>query len=369
MKKIQNKIVFAFIVGYHLIAVALIPAAVTHFSWSAVALFLITFSIGGISITAGYHRLYAHRSFSAHPVFEWAVLIGSTLAFQWSALVWSHDHRLHHKHVDTEKDPYSIKKGFWYAHILWLFYDQKPFQEKLVRDLAGNRSVMFQHKHYLALAITTNLSVFAIACLFLHPLAALGYGVLFRLLAIHHCTWFINSLAHTIGSKTYARELSAVDNAFLAFVTFGEGYHNYHHAFANDYRNGIRWYHFDPTKWLVWTASKLKLTWGLRKVDEIRIQRSLIQKDRNLILERLREERDELAEELAHRLDHLADAFEKTAQSLNDRLRLLRESGRENARNLRREIIHLQNTLRDLWKKWIQTTTQVIRQYQLVHHH
>jgi stearoyl-CoA desaturase (delta-9 desaturase) len=207
----------------------------------------------------GYHRLFSHKTYSAHPLFETAILAASTLAFQWSAYAWSHDHRKHHTHVDTDKDPYSIKKGFWYAHILWLFDYDRTIDESLVEDLRKNPRVMFQHRHFLALTWTLNLALLGITCLFLHPLTAFFYSFVLRVFCVHHSTWFINSLAHTWGSKTYARELSATDNAILALLTFGEGYHNYHHAFANDYRNGVRWWHFDPSKWIVWTASKLGL--------------------------------------------------------------------------------------------------------------
>lgn len=367
--KIRNWDVFVFVVAYHALALALIPVVIAHLSWTAVGIFLLTFIVGGLSITAGYHRLYAHRTFQAHPVFEWAVLLGSTLAFQWSALSWSHDHRLHHNHVDTEEDPYSIRKGFWYAHMLWLFSYRQQFQPKLVDDLMKNRRVMFQHRYFLPLAILTNLIVFGIACLFLTPLAALAFAVVFRLLALHHCTWFINSLAHTIGSKTYARELSAVDNAFLALVTFGEGYHNYHHAFANDYRNGVRWYHFDPTKWVIWIGSKLGITGGLRTVNEIRIQKSLVQKDRSLILDWLRDEADELAVEIREKLDELANTFDETASILAERMRDIRKAGTEKRRLLRLEIRRLRAALRELWREWIALTSYVCKRYRIAHSH
>jgi len=367
--KIRNWTVFTFVVTYHALALALLPFAVANLSWAAVGVFFLTFIAGGLSITAGYHRLYSHRTFQAHPIFEWAVLLGSTLAFQWSALSWSHDHRLHHNHVDTEEDPYSIRKGFWYAHMLWLFSYRQQFQPELVGDLMKNRRVMFQHRFFLPLAIATNLAVLGLAWLILGFWAALAFAVVYRLLALHHCTWFINSLAHTIGSKTYARELSAVDNAFLALLTFGEGYHNYHHAFANDYRNGVRWYHFDPTKWTIWIGSKLKLTTGLRTVNEIRIQKSLVQKDRHLILDWLRDEADELATEIKGRLDELASSFDETASMLSERMREIRQAGSDKRRLLKLEIRRLRTLLRVLWREWIALTSYATKRYRIAHTH
>lgn len=365
--RIRNWDVFLFIVAYHLLVVAVFPFFIGHFTWGAVLFFLVTFFVGGLSITAGYHRLFSHRSYSAHPLYEWAALIGATLAFQWSALSWAHDHRLHHKFVDTEKDPYSIKKGFWYAHILWLLSYKQDFKEHRVSDLMKNPRVMFQHRHFMVLAIVVNLAVFGIGCLFLHPVSSLFAGVLFRLFALHHCTWFINSLAHTIGSRTYAKELSAVDNAVLAFLTFGEGYHNYHHAFAGDYRNGIRWYHFDPTKWLVWTASKLGIAKNLITVDRIRVQKILVQKDKQLILEHLHNEMDEFAAEMRAKLEELATTFEARASLMMKKLGEIKKASSDKRQQLRLEIRNLEREMRVMWKEWVSLTKLASQQYQLAH--
>ncbi len=365
--RIQNRDTLLFVLGYHVLAVALLPFFIGVFSPGAAFFFLATFLVGGLSITAGYHRLFSHRAYSAHPLFEWAVLLGSTLGWQWTALMWSHDHRLHHNHVDGEKDPYSIHKGFWYAHVLWLFSYRREFQPGLVADLLENPRVMFQHRHYLALALAVNAAVFGLGCLFLHPLAAFYAGVVLRIFAIHHCTWFINSLAHTWGAKTYARELSAVDNAIMAFLTFGEGYHNYHHVFAGDYRNGVRWYHFDPTKWLIWTASRLGVTRALRTVDRVRIQKKLVMKDRELLLERLGREFDEIAAELRERVEKLSARFDQNASRLMAKLREFNRASKERRAALRKEIRHLRSELRQVWNEWLSLTRTAASRYAIAH--
>ncbi|MGJ3241877.1 MAG: fatty acid desaturase [Opitutales bacterium] len=367
--RIKNWDTFSFIAIYHLLVIALLPFAVAAFSWKAVPLFLVTYVIGGLSITAGYHRLFAHRSYQANAFYEWAVLISSMLAFQWTALAWSHDHRLHHNHVDTDKDPYSIKKGFWYAHVLWLFNYKRDIQDHLVRDLLKNPRVMFQHKYYLPLAIAVNFGVWGLGCLFMEPVTALYFGVVLRIFAIHHSTWFINSLAHTIGSKTYARELSAVDNALLALVTFGEGYHNYHHAFASDYRNGVRWYHFDPTKWLVWTASRLGLVKQLRTVNQVRIQRKLVAKDFQLFREHLSEHIDERATEVRARLEELAHSFEASAAALLEKVQQLKKATGEQRQLLRIEIRRHKQEISAAWRAWLELTDLASRQFHLTHAH
>jgi len=368
--KIKHWDTFAFVAGYHLLLLVLLPFFIPVASWGAFALFAITYIIGGLSITVGYHRLYAHRAYSANPFFEWCVLIGSTLAFEMSALMWSHDHRKHHDHVDTEKDPYSIEKGFWYAHILWLFDYDRSYDASIVPDLTKNPRVMFQHKHYILLCVLVNVAVFLLGWALLgSALASFYLGFLVRMAMIHHCTWFINSLCHTYGSKTYARELSAVDNAVLALLTFGEGYHNYHHAFAADYRNGIRWYHFDPSKWTIWLASKFGLAKNLRAINDVTVQKSLVRKDKKLILEHINEEMDEYAAELKARLEEISAAFEEQASLLMVKVRELKQATEEQRKRLQREIKALRARLRETWDEWVELTRVAARQYQLAHDH
>ena len=358
---------FLFVVAYHALILGLIPFAITTFSWSAVAFFLITYIIGGLSITVGYHRLFAHKAYSANPFFEWCVLLGSSLSLEMSALMWSHDHRNHHNHVDTDEDPYSIKKGFWYAHVLWLFDYERKFDKSLVDDLLKNPRVVLQDRHYALFVIVINLIVFGIGCLLVGPFASFYFGFLLRLAMIHHSTWFINSLCHTIGSKTYARELSAVDNAILALLTFGEGYHNYHHAFAADYRNGIRWYHFDPSKWIIWLASKFGMTQKLRVINDVTLQKTLVQKDRKMIIQHLEEQMDAVATELKEKLEELAKVFEEKATAIMLKARELKQATSEQRKKIIAELKALRVSLKKTWDEWVALTGQVSRQYQLAH--
>ncbi|MGB0409352.1 MAG: fatty acid desaturase [Opitutales bacterium] len=368
--KIKNWDMFIFVVAYHALLVVLLPAFIEVFSWSALAFFIVTYTIGGMSITVGYHRLYAHKAYSANPFFEWCILIGSTLSFEMSALMWSHDHRIHHNHVDTDKDPYSIKRGFWYAHIFWLFDYKRDFDKKLVADLMGNPRVMFQDKYYAPLVIGVNLAVFLLGWgITGSALASFYMGFLMRMAMIHHCTWFINSLCHTYGAKTYARELSAVDNAIMALLTFGEGYHNYHHAFAADYRNGIRWYHFDPSKWTIWLASKLGLVSKLRAVNNVTVQKSLVLKDKKLILEHLSHEVDELATEMKEKLEEISAVFEDKAALLMSKVRELKQASDDQRAMLKAEIKELRASLKETWDEWVALTRTVTQHFELEHAH
>jgi len=232
-----------------------------------------------MSITAGYHRLWAHKTYDAHPALQWLYAIGGAFALQNSALHWSADHRVHHRHVDhNDKDPYSAGRGFWYSHIGWMLRDNSEVNKtdySNVRDLQKNPIVMWQHRNYLWLTISTNFGIPLILGVvsgnILGMLLSAGF---LRLVLSHHFTFFINSLAHIWGKQPYTDQNSARDNGFLALLTYGEGYHNFHHIFESDYRNGVKWYQFDPTKWFIKTASWLGLTHNLRIVPEERIEQA-----------------------------------------------------------------------------------------------
>src|SRR5580693_9361358 len=189
-------------------------------------------------------------------------------------------HRRHHLHVDdNEKDPYSSGRGFWFSHIGWMLRDYKSGEVDLsnIPDLKRDKMLAFQHKHYATLALVSNFGIPALVGWALGDFwgAMLLAGVA-RLVLSHHFTFFINSLAHMWGSRPYTEENTARDNAVLALVTFGEGYHNFHHIFAHDYRNGVRWWQWDPTKWLIASCSWVGLSSRLKRTPAFQIQRALL---------------------------------------------------------------------------------------------
>lgn len=249
------------------------------FGWFEIIATVLCLGYCGMSITAGYHRLWAHKSYEAHPALQWIYAIGGAFALQNSALHWATDHRIHHRHVDhNDKDPYSAGRGFWYSHIGWMLRDypgvDKPDYSS-ARDLQKNHIVMWQHRNYLWLTVATNIGIPLLLGVISGKLMGmlLSVGVL-RLVLSHHFTFFINSLAHIWGRQPYTDQNSARDNAILAFLTYGEGYHNFHHIFEADYRNGVKWYQFDPTKWFIRAASWVGLTHNLRMVPEERIEQA-----------------------------------------------------------------------------------------------
>jgi stearoyl-CoA desaturase (delta-9 desaturase) len=246
----------------------------------------------GLSITAGYHRLWSHRTYEAHWSLRLFYMLFGSMALQNSILVWGSMHRVHHKNVDhVDHDPYSIKRGFWYAHIGWMLrdYPSGALDFSNARDLEADPIVAFQHQHYLGIALGMNF-IFPLlvgwACG--DPWGFLMLGGLMRLVVNHHLTFFINSLAHYWGRRPYTADNTARDNDLIAFFTYGEGYHNFHHLFQWDYRNGVRWWQFDPTKWWIAGWSTVGLTRGLKRVPEFKIQRAMLQRQFERAQERLR---------------------------------------------------------------------------------
>lgn len=244
----------------------------------AIALFFFT----GMSITAGYHRLWSHKTYEAHPIVKVFLAVGGAMAVQNSILHWSSDHRVHHRHVDENgKDPYSAKRGFWFSHMGWMLreYQAHRYDDySNCKDLQKDKIVMWQHNHYIAIVLAANFGITGLLGFLNGDIIAMilvaGFA---RLVAVHHVTFFINSLAHIWGNRPYTDKNTARDNGVIALFTFGEGYHNFHHIFENDYRNGIKWWQYDPTKWLIKSLSWLKLTKKLQVTPEERIEKARLQ--------------------------------------------------------------------------------------------
>lgn len=224
----------------------------------------------GISITAGYHRLFSHKTYSTNNFIKFIYLLFGAAAFQNSALKWSQDHRIHHRHVDGKKDPYNINKGFFHAHMGWIFYkEQNTHANHYSKDLLNDKLIMWQHQNYLAISVVMGFILPTIIGYFLgSALGGLALAGFLRIVFVHHCTFFINSLCHVVGTRPYTDTNTARDSYITAFFSYGEGYHNYHHYFPSDYRNGIRWYHFDPTKWLIKSLWLIGLAQNLKVVPE-----------------------------------------------------------------------------------------------------
>jgi stearoyl-CoA desaturase (delta-9 desaturase) len=303
--------------------------------WWEPALFLALYALIGISVTAGYHRLFTHRSYECHPAVQAFYLFFGAMALQNSILAWASDHRAHHRYVDRDWDPYNIRRGGWWAHILWIFYknaEGRTFDD--VPDLRDNALVRLQHRFSSPIGIVGGLGLpAAIGWAFGDPLGGLLWGGFLRLVVIHHTTFFVNSIAHLYGTRPYTEENSARDNPWVALVTNGEGYHNFHHRFPADFRNGIRWYQWDPSKWWIRALGAVGLARRLRSTPQLMIERSRLQTAAGR------------AENLPATPSHLHDAIRQrlaAAQASLDRAtvywREAREKRRQGWREYRRHL-------------------------------
>ncbi len=260
----------------HLLApVAILYMILGQFSWWTFGLGFLYFALCGLSITGGYHRLFSHPTYRARGFLRFFYLFFGAASVQNSALKWSSDHREHHGEVDTEQDPYNIKAGFWWAHLGWVLVKDEKVELDNVKDLKKDKLVMLQHRYYILFVALSLIGLpYALGSIWGDPIGAVLVAGFLRLVIQWHATFSVNSVAHIIGKQPYSTKNSARDSVVTAFITLGEGYHNYHHSFQGDYRNGIRWFHFDPTKWFVWTCSKLRITWDLKRASQEAIERA-----------------------------------------------------------------------------------------------
>ncbi len=267
------------IVAVHLIAiVGGSYYMIAHFAWQNIALGVAMFIICGHGITAGYHRLFTHRSYKTFPWIEKLLLIAAAASVQGNVKQWLYDHHLHHgsdNRPSVVKDPYDIRRGLLYAHFGWLFWKRKLAPDNIILS----QSAAWQVKYYgwLMIGFGFGLPGLIAWLLWNDPLGGLMAGGFIRVVLEWHATWCINSVAHKFGTNPFNRPDQSQNSFILCIVLLflGEMWHNNHHEFPPDYRSGFSWWQFDSTKWLIWTMSKFGLTWDLKKTPRWKIKRAL----------------------------------------------------------------------------------------------
>lgn len=286
----------------------------------------------GTAISAGYHRLFSHRAFEASWPFRLANLLIGAASFENSALKWSSDHRLHHRFVDTDRDPYDARRGFWWSHAGWVVRGEDPPMEA-VADLEKDPLVRWQHRNIFAIGVAVGVVFPLLVGLAVGNVVGFAIaGVLLRIVLTHHTTFLINSAAHIWGSRPYSDRSSARDNGWLAVVTYGEGYHNFHHTWAFDYRNGHRWYQWDTTKWLLGLLAPLGVVWNLRRVSPAAVERARVRMEEKELRRRLAEKpaaaslADRLTE-AGRRLDEALAAASRLGEAWEAKKAELRTAG------------------------------------------
>jgi len=252
-----NWVSAGFFAAIHLLALL----APLFFSWSALGVMVfLHWLTGSIGICLTYHRLLSHRSFQVPKWLEYILATIGTLALQGGPIFWVAGHRLHHAHTeDVEKDPYSARRGFWWSHMLWLFYDRKEFfdyetYKRFAPDLARDPFYRWLNQYYLLLQIPLGLLLYLLG-----GWSFVIYGVFLRAVLLWHCTWLINSATHMWGYRTFNSPDNSGNLWWAALLTYGEGWHNNHHAHPNVVKAGLTWWEIDMTWWAIQTLNSLGL--------------------------------------------------------------------------------------------------------------
>jgi fatty-acid desaturase len=222
---------------------------------------------GCLGITLGYHRLLTHRSFKTPKWFERLLATCGVLAMQRGPLNWVAEHRMHHAGVDSDQDPHNARRGFWWSHLGWMLYKQPQFTNetrlrRFARDIAQDPYLMFLEKDSVQIALQVILAGILYA---LGSIPFLVWGIAVRLVLVYHFTWFVNSATHKWGSRRYESADLSKNCWWVAFLTFGEGWHNNHHAHQDVAPAAHRWYEWDPTWYIIWTLEKIGIATHVKR--------------------------------------------------------------------------------------------------------
>ncbi len=262
----------------HLVAlvavhVGVVIAFVRGPSLRLVVLAVATYLVRMFAITAVYHRYFSHRSFKTSRLFQLVLAFLGTTAVQKGPLWWAAAHRAHHKHSDTERDPHSpVRRGFWYSHLgWWMGLDHQRTQTELIPDFAGYPELRWLDRYHV---VGSAALIAAVTIPFGFDGFLWGYVV--STCVLMHATFTINSLAHVWGSRRYATKDTSRNNAFLALLTLGEGWHNNHHHYMSSANQGFFWWEIDISFYVLRALEKLGLVWDVRRPPERVLRRDLI---------------------------------------------------------------------------------------------
>lgn len=237
------------------------------FSWDALGVaILMHWLCGSIGICLGYHRLLTHRSLQTPKWMEYIIVTIGALALQGGPLFWVATHRMHHAFTeDNERDPYSSKRGFWWSHMLWLVFPQgqtfdPEVHNSLVPKLAKNPYYSWLNQYYPLLQIPLGLILYMLG-----GWSYVIYGIAVRVVVLWHSTWLINSATHLWGYRNFDSDDDSRNLWWAALLTYGEGWHNNHHAYPSVAKAGLRWWELDVTWWAILILERFNLAHHVRR--------------------------------------------------------------------------------------------------------
>jgi fatty-acid desaturase len=259
---------FFFMVAIHVGALfALLPS---NFSWSAVGVALVLYWVtGGLGITLGWHRMVSHRSFQTPKWLEYLLVFFGTLAVQGGPIWWVGLHRHHHLYSDQGVDHHDSNKGFWWSHMQWMFHDVPAEEEvpRFTKDIADDPVYKFLDDYFLLIQVALGVVLYLIG-----GWSFVVWGIFARLVLVYHCTWLVNSATHKFGYRTYEAGDNSTNCWWVALLTYGEGWHNNHHAYQYSARHGMKWWEFDMTWMTIRLLQALGLATKVKLVEQTETQ-------------------------------------------------------------------------------------------------
>jgi fatty-acid desaturase len=252
-------------------------AALFFFSWKILAATVVIYWMTtGLGISMGYHRLHTHRSYKVPVGLEYFFAVCGALTLEGGPISWVATHRIHHQNSDLPGDPHSPNEGAWWAHAGWLLtgtsnHNNTRVMSKYAPDLAKDRFYVWLNNYHWVPTVALTFLLFAIGGL---PLML--WGVFFRVVFGLHATWLVNSATHMWGGRRFATRDNSRNNWWVALMTFGEGWHNNHHAHPTSARHGLAWYEFDPS----WIQIKILKFLGIAKsVRVAKVTTALVERE------------------------------------------------------------------------------------------
>jgi len=242
---------------------ALVGAIMVGWSWAALGWLVGSYAVRMFSITAGYHRYFAHRTFKTGRVFQFILAVLAMSAAQQGILWWAAHHRAHHKHSDEAADVHSpVQRGFWWSHLGWILGSRhKATDYDGIKDFARYPELRWLNRHDLFVAVGWGFVLY-----FIGGPVALFWGHFVSLVLVWHLTFCINSLAHVWGTRRYATDDASRNNPVLAVLTFGEGWHNNHHHYQRTARQGFFWWEVDVTYYVLKVLEWMRIVSGVQGV-------------------------------------------------------------------------------------------------------
>ncbi len=239
-------------------SIALLAFFPSNFSWGAVGVAFALYCITEWGITVGFHRLATHRSFEAPKLVEYFFIFLGTLACQGGPFEWIGLHRVHHKFSDTEPDPHDSNRGFLWSHIGWMLFENPADEmaKRYIKDIENDSFYQFCQNFMVPIQVVLGLILF-----FSGGWSFVIWGIFVRLVVVFHCTWLVNSATHKFGYQSHESNDNSRNCWWVALLTFGEGWHNNHHAYQYSARHGLAWWEIDIT----WMIIKTLETFGLAK--------------------------------------------------------------------------------------------------------